>query len=189
MFCLDFSSSIDQHHLMIQGLVAKHFKLSSIHDWQRNAITSALQGKDSFIVQPTGSGKSLCYAIPPLLAGKVAIVLSPTISLMCDQVHKMEKHGVSATFLGSAQKHDVINDLQKYTLVYTTPESFYDKQQQPRQVFLTMARNKEICLIAVDEAHLINCWKSFRYGIALFSLYTLFFNSYHYKNFVLDIYV
>ena len=83
MFCLDFSSSIGQHHLMIQGLVAEHFKLSSIHDWQRNAIKSALQGKDSFIVQPTGSGKSLCYAISSLLAGKVAIVLSPTISLMC----------------------------------------------------------------------------------------------------------
>ena len=82
----------------------------------------------------------------------------------------MEKHGISATFLGSAQKH-VINDLQKDTLVYTTAESFYDKEQQPWQVFLTMARNKEICLIAVDEAHLINCWKSFRYVIALFSIH------------------
>uniref|UniRef100_A0A1X7UQT7 DEAD/DEAH-box helicase domain-containing protein n=1 Tax=Amphimedon queenslandica TaxID=400682 RepID=A0A1X7UQT7_AMPQE len=68
-----------------------------------NAITSTVKGKDSFIVQPTGTGKSMCYAIPPLLTGKLAIVISPTISLMCDQVHKMEKHGVFATFLGFAQ--------------------------------------------------------------------------------------
>ena len=69
------------------------------------------------------------------------------------------------------QLKNVINDLQKYTLVSTTPESFYNKQQQPWQVFLTMARNKGICLISVDEAHLINRWKSFRYVIALFSIH------------------
>ncbi|XP_011405460.1 PREDICTED: ATP-dependent DNA helicase Q-like SIM [Amphimedon queenslandica] len=113
----DLNSSFDHNHLVIQGLVAKHFKLSSIHEWDMNAITSAVKGKDSFIVQPTGTGKSMCYVIPPLLTRKLAIVISLTISLMCDQVHKMEKHGVFATFLSSAQKHNISNNLQKYTHV------------------------------------------------------------------------
>ena len=60
--------------------------------WQMETITAALQGNDALIVQPTGAGKSLCFTIPSLIDKKTAVVISPTISLMTDQVRKLTHH-------------------------------------------------------------------------------------------------
>jgi len=75
----------------------------------------------------TGSGKSICFCIPPLHDGKTAVVISPTISLMTDQVNKLTNRGISATFLGSAQKDDITPAILngEYKIVFTTSESFY----------------------------------------------------------------
>lgn len=128
-------------------------------------ITATLEGKDSLIVQPTGTGKSMCYTIPPLYDGKTAIVISPTISLMTDQVSKLSRKGIPATLLGSAQKEDVMPQVQdgQYRIIFTTPESFYEKvSRMPKEAFLKMAKNGKLSVVAVDEAHLISSWQSFR---------------------------
>jgi len=65
------------------------------------AIAATVAGRDSVIIQPTGSGKSICFIMPPLYDGNTALVISPTISLMTDQVNKLVG---KAIFLGSAQK-------------------------------------------------------------------------------------
>lgn len=160
-------SSRDQQKTIISGVVARKFKLANLHSWQESVIAATLNGRDSLVVQPTGAGKSLCYTVPPLCAeNKTAIIISPTISLMTDQVSKLEKQGILATLLGSAQTKDVLQEVlrNEYRLVFCTPESFYDRAtRSPRTTFLEMAKKGTICLIAVDEAHLISRWQYFRY--------------------------
>ena len=97
-----------------------------------SVITATLEGKDSLIVQPTGTGKSMYYTHPPLYDSKTAIVISPTISLMTDHVSKLSKKGIPVTLLGSAQKKDVMPQVQggQYRVVFTTPETFYEKVNQ-----------------------------------------------------------
>ena len=151
---------------MIIGIAAQKFGVVILHPWQMNMITATLEGKDSLVVQPTGAGTSMCFTIPPLFSSKTAIIISPTISLMMDQFSKLVKKGVSETLLRSAQKEDVTKQMEdgQYQVVYTTPESFYDKKKmEPRGVFLKMAQEGKLTLIAIDEAHLISSWKSFRY--------------------------
>ena len=150
---------------MIIGIAAQTFGVVTLHPWQMNVITATLEGKDSSVVQPTGAGKSMYFTIPPLFKSKTAITISPAISPMTDQVSKLVKKGVSATLLGSAQKEDAMKQVDgQYRVVYTTPESFYDRtKMEPRGVFLKMAQEGKLTLIAIDEAHLISSWKSFRY--------------------------
>ena len=101
---------------------------------QMNAIREFVFGRDVFIMLPTGSGKSLCYATLPivfdLLRAKVdasiVIVVSPLQSIMEDQVKKYSARGLQAAFVGKAQKDDYIKDdivNGKYQLVYMSPES------------------------------------------------------------------
>jgi superfamily II DNA helicase RecQ len=115
-------------------------------------VSGALNNKDTLVIQPTGSGKSLCYTIPPLYNGKTAIIISPTISLMSDQVTKLNNKGIPATLLGSAQKEDVMTKLHQFRLVFTTPESFFDRRnKKPHDTFLKMASKDQLTLLAIDE--------------------------------------
>lgn len=152
---------------MICGIAAQTFGIANLHPWQVRIISATLEGKNTLVIQPTGAGKSFCYTIPPLHDGKTAVVISPTISLMTDQVRKLSCKGIKATLLGSAQKDGkgVMREMEdgKYQIVFSTPESFYDRQKStPHDVFLKMAVKNKLSLLAVDEAHLIVTWASFR---------------------------
>ena len=152
------------HH--ITGLLVKYFGFTTFKDWQLRTIKAVLEGKDSFVVQPTGSGKSICFQLPSLITRKVTIVLTPTISLMNDQCKKLEQRGILATFLGSSQSDkdvDVKIKQGMFQLVYCTPEKFFDHTGLPSNIFSHLIDMKRIGLIAIDEAHLINSWVSFRY--------------------------
>ena len=119
----------------------------------------------SKLVQPTGSGKSLCFQLPPYVTGKMTAVISPTISLMADQCASLTDKGISATFLGSAQsdKTRPSQVLQgKFRIVYITPESFFASQGKPSKLFEELLQKPRVGLIAVDEAHLVLSWQSFR---------------------------
>ena len=83
---------------------------------------------------------------------------------MSDQVTKLNDKGIPATLLGSAQKEDVMTQLHQFRLVFTTPESFFDRiNKKPHNTFLKMASKDQLTLLAIDEGHLICDWKSFRY--------------------------
>jgi len=88
-------------------------------------------------------------------------VISPTISLMTDQVNKLQEKGIKATLLGSAQKEVELPICSgEFQVVYTTPESFYNKfNKRPREMFLTQ---RKLSMVAIDEALLIFSWKNFR---------------------------
>lgn len=148
------------------GLLVKHFKKNSFKDWQLCNIKATPGGKNTLVVQPTGSGKSLCFQFPCTLTGKMTVVLFPTVSLIMDQVKALESTGLKVTFLGTMQKDPTISGKiaqAQYDIVLSTPESFFDKLGQPKPVFRSLAVLRKIGLIAIDEAHLVRTWRVFRY--------------------------
>lgn len=147
------ASDLDHGSTVICGLAVHYFQLLTIHSWQKKVISAAMNNRDTLVIQPTGSGKSLCYVIPPLYHVSTAVIISPTISLMMDQVTKLNNRGIKATFLGSAQK-EIINQLDQFRVVFTTPESFFDSaSKRPHERFLQLAREGKLCLVAIDEGH------------------------------------
>src|SRR5574341_2174866 len=83
-------------------VVRKHWGHPELRPLQREAMTAALNGRDSLVVLPTGGGKSLCYQAPALLSDKLTVVVSPLISLMKDQVDRLLSRGVPAAFVNSS---------------------------------------------------------------------------------------
>ncbi|CAI0560570.1 unnamed protein product [Linum tenue] len=141
----------------MESLLKKYFGYSEFRPYQKEVINNILQKRDCLAVMATGSGKSLCYQLPPLLVDKTAIVVSPLISLMQDQVMSLKQQGIRAEYLGSAQTDQSVNaraQKGEYRLLFMTPEracsishSFWSKLLQAG-----------ICLFAVDEAHCISEW-------------------------------
>ena len=96
----------------------------------------------------------------------MTVVLTPTISLMKDQCSKLEEVGVPATYTGSSQTDVCVNDKirnKDFKIIYTTPENFFNHAGKPSKVFEDLIEQGQIGLIAIDEVHLINTWKCFRY--------------------------
>lgn len=124
-----------------------------------------LETKNTLVVMPTGSGKSLCFQFPAVVTGKLTVVLMPTISLIMDQVHHLHTSGLRITHLGTMQTdRSIITKLAQddYHIVFCTPESFYDNLGEPKPIFKSLAVQNRIGLIAIDEAHLLKAWRTFR---------------------------
>ncbi len=129
-----------------------------LRDRQREAVEAVLAGRDTLLVLPTGGGKSICYQLPPLVQGRPAIVLSPLVSLMKDQVDGLRANGVPAAALhglmDEAERRDV---LQQYAtgslaLLYLAPERL------SLGSMLSVLKAGDPCLVAIDEAHCISQW-------------------------------
>ncbi|MBO35365.1 MAG: ATP-dependent DNA helicase RecQ, partial [Verrucomicrobiales bacterium] len=85
----------------LAGLLKQYFGYESFRALQEEVIHAALDGRDSFVLMPTGGGKSLCYQLPALARDGLTVVVSPLIALMKDQVDALQSAGVPATFLNS----------------------------------------------------------------------------------------
>ena len=156
----------DQLEAQITGLLIKNFGISSVKDWQLKIIAATLEGQNTLIIQPTGSGKSLCFQIMPFITGKISVVLTPTISLMKDQCCALARNKISATYVGSSQTDKEIDAkilAGDFKLVYATPEKFFVDAGTPSYPFRDLIIQGQVGLIAIDEIHLISSWKSFRY--------------------------
>ena len=139
----------------------RYFGFSSFKGQQEDVINNLLGGNDTFVLMPTGGGKSLCYQLPALIMEGTAIVLSPLIALMKNQVDAIrqvsENDGI-AHYLNSsltrAQVDEVKNDIQagRTKLLYVAPESLTKEETKD---FL---RNIKVSFYAVDEAHCISEW-------------------------------
>uniref|UniRef100_A0A1X7UDG3 DNA 3'-5' helicase n=2 Tax=Amphimedon queenslandica TaxID=400682 RepID=A0A1X7UDG3_AMPQE len=108
------------------------------------SISTAINNRDTLVTQRTGSGKSLCYVIPPLCNATTTVIASPTISLMTDKATKLNRTGIKATFLGSAQK-EIINKLDQLKSVFTTPESFFDDAKKSMALKVMIFVNYATC--------------------------------------------
>ncbi|HTF99611.1 MAG TPA: DNA helicase RecQ [Nitrospirota bacterium] len=134
------------------------FGFESFRPNQESIISNILRGKDVFAVLPTGGGKSLCYQLPALLLDGTAVVISPLISLMKDQVDAARENGIEALFMNSSLDQQEMSEAYrrlasgKIKLLYIAPERF----ALPR--FLETLKGLRISLFAVDEAHCISEW-------------------------------
>jgi len=134
------------------------FGYNEFRGQQAHIIERTLAGKNSLIIMPTGSGKSLIYQIPALILPGLTIVISPLIALMKDQVDILVKKGIDAAYINSSlsrrEREQSYRDViaGKFSLLYVTPERF----RKPE--FLQVLRKRSVALLAVDEAHCISEW-------------------------------
>lgn len=136
----------------------RYFGYDSFRSGQEALVDALLGSRDVLGVMPTGAGKSLCYQLPAILQPGTALVVSPLISLMQDQVRALGEAGVHAAYLNSAlTEGQYTRALQNaaqgcYKLVYVAPERLLT----PR--FLQFAQRAPLSLLAVDEAHCVSQW-------------------------------
>ena len=142
------------------GILREKFGYHDFRFTQEKIIESVMSLKDTFVLMPTGGGKSLCFQIPALLFTGTTIVVSPLISLMKDQVDGLKLSGISAAFLNSTlspeEQSAIISQLtnQKLKLLYVAPERLLDENGQ----FFNLLARVHISLFAIDEAHCISHW-------------------------------
>jgi ATP-dependent DNA helicase RecQ len=134
------------------------FGLEKLRPGQHEVMRSVLEGNNTLAIMPTGAGKSLCYQLPSLHLPGTTIVVSPLISLMKDQVDKLEEAGLEASQLNSAlttQEHEENLEQiksEKSDFIFVTPERFTDQE------FLGELRKSEVNFVVIDEAHCISEW-------------------------------
>jgi ATP-dependent DNA helicase RecQ len=145
----------------LSGILEKYWGYHSFRPLQQEAMEAVLSGRDSLLVLPTGGGKSLCFQAPAIASDGLAIVVSPLISLMRDQVETLVGNGVAAacynSSLPSEQKSEVAQGVRdgKYRLLYVAPERLVGDGGDG---FLNLLASRPISFIAVDEAHCISQW-------------------------------
>lgn len=139
----------------------KYFGFSTFKGHQEEIIEKLLEGKDIFVLMPTGGGKSLCYQLPALISEGTAIVVSPLIALMKNQVDAVNglssREGVAHVLnssLNKTQTKQVFDDIKagKTKLLYVAPESLIKEE------YMEFLREVKISFVAIDEAHCISEW-------------------------------
>ena len=134
------------------------FGYSQFRGNQERIIRNLLDGKNTFVIMPTGAGKSLCYQLPAMIREGLAIVISPLIALMKNQVDQMNAYGVNARFLNSTLSKGEITRLKKdcmngvVKLLYVAPESLNKEET------IEFLKKVNVSFVAIDEAHCISEW-------------------------------
>ncbi|WP_372946277.1 DEAD/DEAH box helicase, partial [Muriicola sp.] len=146
----------------LQTSLKKYFGFSSFKGLQEKVIKNVIEGNNTFVIMPTGGGKSLCYQLPALLKEGTAIVVSPLIALMKNQVDALR--GISTNEDGVAHvlnsslnksevkqvKQDIVDGITK--LLYVAPESL------TKEEYIKFLQSVKISFVAIDEAHCISEW-------------------------------
>ena len=141
-----------------EEILKRYFGFETFRGFQKEVIETILEGRDAMVLMPTGGGKSLCYQIPALMKEGVAVVISPLIALMKDQVDMLRDVGIAAAALNSTlsgqESAQIYSDLSegRLKLLYIAPE----RLMKPST--MELLSRMPISLFAVDEAHCISVW-------------------------------
>lgn len=145
----------------IYASLKKFFGFNQFKGLQEDVITSILNDHDTFVIMPTGGGKSLCYQLPALMKEGTAIVISPLIALMKNQVDALrgisENKGIAHVLNSSLNKSEVVQVMSDISsgvtkLLYVAPESLI------KQEYVDFLKKQKISFVAIDEAHCISEW-------------------------------
>ncbi|WP_428740393.1 RecQ family ATP-dependent DNA helicase [Tenacibaculum sp.] len=145
----------------LYGSLKKIFGFNQFKGLQEDVVNSVLENKNTFVIMPTGGGKSLCYQLPALMKEGTAIVVSPLIALMKNQVDAIrgisENQGIAHVLNSSLNKSEVIqvkSDIEEgiTKLLYVAPESLIKEE------YVDFLRKQNISFVAIDEAHCISEW-------------------------------
>jgi ATP-dependent DNA helicase RecQ len=142
----------------IEKILAQYWGHNGFLPQQKQAIEALMRGQDSIVILPTGGGKSLCFQAPAVAMQGLAIVVSPLISLMKDQVDALLECGISAARLDSSlephEQEAVMTQIHNQTLklLYLAPERLIS------DYFLTLLQSSNLSFIAIDEAHCVSMW-------------------------------
>src|SRR5437868_13223906 len=139
-------------------MLLKYFGYTSFRPMQEAIIDRVLAGGDTFVLMPTGGGKSLCYQLPALLLDGLTIVVSPLIALMKDQVDSLVESGVPATFLNSSISSRESSERLKAIFRGETKLLYLAPERLLMEGFLEILQKLPIRLLAIDEAHCISEW-------------------------------
>ena len=144
--------------MQVEKVLQDVWGYDSFRPYQKEAMQAVLVERDSVVVLPTGGGKSLCYQVPALCFEGMAVVVSPLISLMKDQVDALAANGIAAAYLNSTlspeELRTVINDVRNgnIKLLYVAPERLTIEST------LSLLAEIKLSFIAIDEAHCISMW-------------------------------
>lgn len=152
---------MSEHVVDLQASLHEYFGFNQFKDEQEAIIQTVIDGRDCLVIMPTGGGKSLCYQLPALMMEGTAIIISPLIALMKNQVDAIRGYSegdVIAHFLNSSLgrkeiaqvKEDIASGATK--LLYVAPETLTKEEN------LEFFRNTNVSFVAVDEAHCISEW-------------------------------
>ncbi|MTI22182.1 DNA helicase RecQ [Fulvivirga sp. RKSG066] len=143
---------------ILKGKLKEVFGYNQFRGNQQAIIENILAGKNTFVIMPTGAGKSLCYQLPAIISDGLAIVISPLIALMKNQVDQLRAFGINAQFLNSTLTKGEINRVKRESLngniklLYVAPESLTKEEN------VNFLQQANISFVAVDEAHCISEW-------------------------------
>ncbi|GGE96312.1 ATP-dependent DNA helicase RecQ [Hymenobacter cavernae] len=142
----------------LKGKLKEVFGYGQFRGTQEAVIQNVIEGNNTFVIMPTGAGKSLCYQLPALVLPGTAIVISPLIALMKNQVDQLNAFGVNAQFLNSTLSKSEINKVKKdvisgeIKLLYVAPESLTKDET------IDFLQKATVSFVAIDEAHCISEW-------------------------------
>ncbi len=142
----------------LKAKLKEHFGYTSFRGNQEAVIRNILSGRNTFVIMPTGAGKSLCYQLPAMIREGLSIVISPLIALMKNQVDQLNAYGIHARFLNSTLSKAEITRLKKdcvtgsVKLLYVAPESLNKEEN------ISFLQKVNISFVAIDEAHCISEW-------------------------------
>ncbi|GAB4411699.1 MAG: RecQ family ATP-dependent DNA helicase [Bacteroidia bacterium] len=139
-------------------LLSHYWGHAAFRPMQAEIIDSVLSGRDTLALLPTGGGKSVCFQVPGLAREGLTLVISPLIALMKDQVERLNRMGIAATYVNSAMAREAIDHKLEgaatgvYRFLYLAPERIHS------EVFLMRLPRMQVSLLVVDEAHCISQW-------------------------------